>query len=395
MSDTNNPPRPDENSAEDEAPKSLRQIAEEAWDEVENEADDDLPASGQEPPGEPRTGQDGRSRDSLGRFTSGEQSQDPAPGTQPIQAPEGVAAIQPPATGSSNEPPQHWSAEDKALFAKQTPEAKAFLLRRHGEMERDYQGKVQQSATAVQFTQALAPVFEEPRMKASLADVEGKPLHPVHAIQQWAAFHLRAMDPNPQVRLGLLQELAQRMQLNPAALGNSPPQGLSEQDMADPAIRYFVDHVGRTVQEVQALRGELNTFKASEQERQNEAVLRTTRQGIDSFADAKDPQGNKLYPHFDAVLPQLIELFRVDPNRDLKEAYETAVWMAPTVRQGLLQQEKSREEQKRQNGRASQAVRGNIRGRTSPVSKPDTNGAGPKSLRETIAAAADEVGFEG
>lgn len=389
MSDTDNG-RPEE--PVEEAPKSLREIAEDSWNEVEAEAAEE---AAQEQTGEPKTGQDGRSRDSLGRFVSGEQSQDPAPGTPPIQAPEGAAATQPPPQGSSSEPPQHWSAEDKTLFAKQTPEAQAFLLRRHSEMERDYQGKVQQSATAVQFTQAVAPVFEEPRMKASLANVEGRPLHPVHAIEQWASFHLRAMDPNPQVRMGLLQELAQRMQLNPAALGNSPPQGLSEQDMADPAIRYFVDHVGRTVQEVQALRGELNTFKASEQERQNEAVLRTTRQGIDSFADAKDPQGNKLYPHFDAVLPQLIELFRVDPNRDLKEAYDTAVWMAPTVRQGLLQQERSREEQKRQNGRASLAARGNIRGRTSPVSKPDTNGTGPKSLRETIAASADEVGFEG
>jgi len=394
MSDTDNG-RPDE--PVEEAPKSLREIAAEAWDEVEaDSAEIAGQAPAQEPeqePGEPRTGQDGRSRDSFGRFVSGEQSQDPAPGT-PIQAPTGVQP-HPAPPGSSSEAPAHWSPEDRATFTKQTPEGQAFLLRRHGEMERDYQGKVQQSATAVQFTQALAPVFEEPRMKASLADVEGRPLHPVQAIEQWAQFHLRAMDPNPQVRLGLIRELAQRCQVDPAALGNSPPPGLSEQDLADPAVKYFADHVGRTVQEVQALRGELNAFKSFEQERQNEAVLRTTRQGIDSFAEAKDPQGNKLYPHFDAVLPQLIELFRVDPNRDLKEAYDTAVWMAPTVRQGLLQQERSREEQKRQNGRASLAARGNIRGRTSPVSKPDSNGAGPKSLRDTIAASADEVGFEG
>jgi hypothetical protein len=388
MSDTDNG-RPEDVQVE-EAPKSLREIAEQSWNEVEAEAAEE---AAQET-GEPQTGQEGRSRDSLGRFApSGEQSQDPAPGTQ-IQAPTGVQP-HPAPEGSSSEAPAHWSPEDRNTFQKLPKEGQDFLLRRHTEMERDYQGKVQQSATAVQFTQAVAPVFEEPRLKASLANVDGRPLHPVHAIQQWAAFHLRAMDPDPRVRQGLLQELAQRMQLDPAALGNSPPQGLSEQDMADPAIRYFVDHVGKTVQEVQALRGELNTFKASEQERQNEAVLRTTRQGIDSFAEAKDPQGNKLYPHFDAVLPQLIELFRVDPNRDLKEAYDTAVWMAPTVRQGLLQQERSRDEQKRQNGRASLAARGNIRGRTSPVSKPDTNGTGPKSLRDTIAAAADEVGFEG
>jgi hypothetical protein len=69
--------------------------------------------------------------------------------------------------------------------------------------------------------------------------------------------------------------------------------------------------------------------------------------------------------------------------------------MAPTIRQGLLTATRSAVERKQSNQRASLAVRGNVRGRTSPVSKPDGNGAVPKTLRETIAAAADEVGFEG
>jgi hypothetical protein len=387
MSDTNgNPDEPIE-----EAPKSLREVAEEAWSEVEEAADDD---TGQEPP-EPQSGQDGRKRDSLGRFMPGEADDTvPAPDGK-IPAPDGAQPHPAPA-GSSNEAPAHWSPEARAMYAKLPQEARDFLLERHTAMERDYQGKVQQSASAVQFTQALAPVFEEPRMKASLANVEGRPLHPVHAIEQWAAFHLRAMDPNPQVRMGLLQELAQRMQLDPAALGKTPPPpGLSEQDLADPAVKYFADTVGRTMQELNALRGELNGIRAAETERTNEAVLRATRQGIDSFADATDPQGNKLYPHFDAVLPQLIELFRANPDRDLKEAYDTAVWMAPTVRQGLLTRERSTVEQRQSNERASRAARGNVRGRTSPVSKPDAANGEAKGLRATLAAAAEEVGFEG
>lgn len=390
MSDTNNPDRDDLDVVE-EAPKSLRQIAEESWNEVVEEADDDTGQTSQEP----QSGQDGRRRDNLGRFVSGEADDKvPAPETK-IPASEG-AQPHPAPQGSSNEAPAHWSAEDRATFQRLPQDARDFLMRRHTEMERDYQGKMQSSATAVQFTQALAPVFEEPRMKASLANVDGRPLHPVHAIEQWAQFHLRAMDPDPNVRMGLLQDLAQRMRLDPAAIGRtSPPPGLSEADMQDPAVRYFADTLGRSMQELNALRGELNGIRATEQERANEAVLRTTRQGIDNFADATDANGNKLYPHFDAVLPQLIELFRANPDRDLKEAYDTAVWMAPTIRQGLLTRERSSVEQRQSNHRASLAARGNIRGRTSPVSKPAGDGSEPKGLRAVIAAAADEVGFEG
>lgn len=383
MSDTSYTP----DEPVEEAPLSLRETAEAAWQDIENDTDD----AG----GEPSAGQSARVRDNLGRFVSGEQTEVPAP-AQRIDAPEGVQP-HPAPSGSSNEPPVHWSAEDKALYQRLPQEARDFLTRRHSDMERDYQGKVQQSATAMQFTQALAPVFEEPRMKASLANIDGRPLHPVHAIEQWAQFHLRAMDPDPNVRMGLLQDLAQRMRLDPAALGRppSPPPGLTEQDMADPAVKYFADTLGRSLQELNALKGQLQSIQAGESERENQAVLRATRQGIDSFADATDQSGNRLYPHFDAVLPQIIELYRANPSRDLREAYETAVWMAPTVRQGLLTRERSQVEQRRSNQRASLAVRSNTRGRTSPVSKPDGNGAVPKSLRETIAAAADEVGFEG
>ncbi len=262
-------------------------------------------------------------------------------------------------------------------------------------MERDYQGKVQASATAVQFTQALAPVFEDPVIRASLANVDGRPLHPVHAIQQWAAFHKRAMSQNPAERVGLIQELMQRLQLDPAAVlgqGNQPPPGLSEQDMADPAIRYFADHVTKTAQEVQALRGQLQDFNRQQAEQVQQETMRVTRWGIDSFADEKDAAGKPLHPHFDAVLPQMIELYQANPNRDLRETYDTAVWMNPQLRNTLIQSAQQSVEQRQANQRAAQAARSNVRGRTSPVEKP-TNTEGPQGLRATLAAAADEVGL--
>jgi hypothetical protein len=368
--------------------RSLREIAEESWDEVEAaaEADD----------GEAPGGQDRYSRDKLGRFApgepgaTGEQSTDPALQTTPASPAE-----QQPVQPQGNQPPQHWSQQDRDMYARLPKDGQEFLLRRHNDMERDYTAKTQAASAAVGFTQAVAPIFEDPVIRASLANVDGRPLHPVHAIEQWAAFHKRAMSPDPQVRIGLVQDLMQRLQIDPAAVfgqGNRPPAGLSEQDMADPAIRYFVDHVGRTAQEVQALRAQLQNFDRQQAERTQQETLRVTRWGIDSYADEKDAQGRPLRPHFDTVLEQMIELYQANPNRDLNEAYQTAVWMHPQLRQTLIQGAQQTVEQKHQNQRAAAAARGNVRGRTSPVMSP-TSMEQPKGMRNVIAAAADEVGL--
>ena len=379
-------------ATEPEAPPSLRSIAEAAWNDIEA-----TPEGGESPEIQP-SGQEGPTRDNLGRFAkAGEQSpQDPAPPLDKTTAPP----AQPPSPapqGSSSEAPAHWSAEDKATFQKLPKEGQDFLLKRHTEMERDYQSKVQANASAVQFTQAVAPVFEHPSVQGALVDYQtGGRVHPVDAIKQWAAFHVRAMSRDPNERAGLLRELAQRLQLDPAAVfgqGNQLANGLSEEDMKDPAIRYFADHVGRTSKDLQALRDQLQDIGRQQSERASQEALRVTQWGIDQFADEKDAQGNLLHPHFDAVLPQVIELFQANPNRDLKEAYDAAVWMNPQLRQTLIDRERQSVEQKAANERAAKAARMNVRGRTSPVGKPANEADAPKGLRAVIAAAADEVGL--
>jgi hypothetical protein len=376
---------------EQQAKPSLRDIAEAAWDKVEDTAADD---TGAEAEGQD-AGQGGRRRDSLGRFAPadqaaepGEQSNDPAP--KPDQA-SGDAKPVDPALGS-NQPPQHWSEQDRQTFAKLDPAGQEFLLRRHTEMERDYQTKTQAAATAVQFTQSLAPIFQDPVIAGSLQQAG---VSPYDAIGQWAGFHRRAMDPNPQVRLALWQELGQRMGLNPAANGQMSQPGaaaLSEDDLKDPAIRYFADHIGKTLSDVQTLRGELNQMRQQEAQRANAEVLKVTRWSIDSFADEKDAQGKPKHPHFDAVLPHMIELYRANPERDLQQAYDMAIWAVPEIRASLIAAERQGVQQQQSNERARQAVRSNVRGITSPVAKPAGDGKS-KGIRAALEAAAEEVGL--
>jgi hypothetical protein len=382
--------------AQQPAKLSIREIAEAAYDEIT--APDEAGAE-QQPPAEGE--QATQPRDERGRFAS----KDEKPGEQPTDTstqpreddgqkpPE--RPTQPAPEAVSSEAPANWPAADRELFAQQTPEAQAFLLRRHSEMEGDYQRRVTATRGAAEFTQALSPVFNDPVIAGSL---QQNSMSPVDAIHQWAGFHRRAMSPNVADKVGLLFELAARMQIDPAvfATGRPGPQGpapqLSEADLKDPAIRYFADHVGRTSSEVQALRAELQQMHAAENEKAQAEAVRVHKWGIDNFADEKGADGKLLRPDFDQLIPTIRELFVANPNRDLKEAYETARWINPATRQSLIAAERAAVERTESNRRAAAAVKGNVRGLTSPVTKPKDDGK-PKSLRETIEESADSIGF--
>jgi len=385
-----------QNGAEPPARKSLREIAEESYDEVLDAADDG--DAGAEP--EPEVDAGGPTRDARGRFaprTPGEEPGEAEPETAPSpdeQSAQPQDPAHPAAQARSSEPPANWSAADQEVFRKLPPEGQSFLLRRHSEMEGDYQRRVTANAAATQFTSALSPVFNDPVIAQSLRENQ---LSAADAIHQWASMHKRAVSPNVQDRVQLWQEIGQRLGLDPAAVyGQSRPAqqpALSEQELKDPAIRYFADHVSRTVQEVQALRGQITGMQQAAAQQAHAEAAKVTRWGIDGFADEVGQDGKKLRPDFDAVLPQIIELFTSNPNRDLREAYEQARWMNPQTRQTLIAAERNTVTRQHSDQRARQAVRTNTRGLTSPVSKPPSEPGKPKTLREQLEETADEIGF--
>ena len=202
----------------------------------------------------------------------------------------------------------------------------------------DYQRRVQATGVAAQFTEAVAPIFSDQTIQQSL---QQNGLSPVEAIEQWAGMHRRAYHPDPRERVNLLVEIAQNIGLNPAAIfatsQQETPPGLSPEDMRDPAIKYFADTIGRQSSEVQQLRNSFQQMVNAQQQQAAEQALKVHRWGIDTFAEAKDERGNPLHPDFDRVLPQVIELFKANPARDLKEAYETALWMNPAGPRGASQ----------------------------------------------------------
>ena len=82
-------------------------------------------------------------------------------------------------------------------------------------MEAEFTRKSQASAGAVQFTQALAPVFNDPQIRAVVAAAG---VHPVQAIHEWANWHRMGTSENQQDKFKLLVDLTQRMGLDPARI---------------------------------------------------------------------------------------------------------------------------------------------------------------------------------
>lgn len=385
-----NSPSPSETSAPAEPKVSLRDTIENAYDDVLDQSETSEPTED--------AGQSDRTRDSLGRFAPKTSEAKPGEAEQP-NAPSPEKPIteaqfrrEPAPEGSSTQTPQHWSAEFKADFEKLPPEGKAILLRRHTEMEADYTRKSQASAGAVQFASALEPVFSDPVINQSMQQAG---MNAIQAIHEWGGFHKRALSPDVRDRIGLLVDLSQRMGLDPARLfasGNQPVPELSQEDLTDPAIRYFADKLGSTTNDLQAVKAQLQHMLQSEAQQREQETVGRYRSGIDQFGDEKDQQGNLLHPYLDKVMPKLLEMYTVDPTRNLAQAYDEAVWANTETRALLLEAEQHKLFGNNSAQRARAAVRGNIRGLTSPVAKPNASTANG-SLRSTLEASADEVGF--
>jgi len=393
------------------APPSLRDIAEQAYDDLEEGAAaapaEEGPGPEPEAPAEESLAQDERPRDKSGRWVSKSDNQpgeaieplDPAPKPKiEVQRPptDPAAATQPAAR--SNQVPEHWSAEDKATFAKLPPEGQSFLLKRHGDMEAEFTRKSQASAGAVQFTQSLAPVFNDPQIAASLRQSR---ITPTQAIHEWAHMHRMGTSERQEDKFKLLVDLTHRMGLDPArifsAFSNKSqpnPMGLSEEDLKDPAVKFIADHLGKTSSELAAIKGELQQRDQREHQARADWGLRNAKQGIDQFAEEKGRDGKPLRPYFDAVLPIVLDLFRANPNRDLAQTYETACWAHPEVRKHILAAEQHRSQSQNDVARARLAQRGNTRGLTAPVARPhSTDGSSKGGIRDAIERSADEVGF--
>ena len=169
---------------------------------------------------------------------------------------------------------------------------------------------------------------------------------------------------------------------------------MAEAELKDPAVKFFADRLGQTTGELNALRSEIQQRWAAENQARVQAGEAHARSNIDQFADEKAADGTPIRPHFNTVLPILLDLFKANPQRSLADAYEAACWSHPEVRKQLQAAEHYRQQSRHDVEKAKIAQRGNARGLTSPAVKPPSvNGPSRGSIRDTIEQSAEEVGY--
>lgn len=221
---------------------------------------------------------------------------------------------------SAVEAPAHWPAAAREMFAKQSPEAKQWLLERHKAMEADYTKKMQEITGARREAEELDEIFKPWKQQMDLQGIT-RP----QAIRQLAAAHKRLQE-DP---VGGMKWLAENYGIDLKSLVDGAAA-------ADPAGESPTVKALR--QQVEQLTGQITKITGQQSEQQNNAVLTQVQQ----FAEEKDAQGQPLRPYFDDVAKDVANLIRVsklpgETPLTLQQAYDKAIYANETVRAKVLQ----------------------------------------------------------
>jgi len=246
------------------------------------------------------------------------------------------------------EPPQHWAADDRELFANLPKDGQEYLLRRHKDMEADYTRKTQEIALVRKKAEAFNEVFEPYRRELAINGLDE-----VSAVRQLLAIRdeLRA---NPKATLtSLAKQYGVDFQ--------------QEEEHIDPSVA--------------ALKNELESIKQEQARRDYEAQQQTQsdlEKQVDSFQNEKDAQGNLKHPHFADLRVDMGRLIQSGLAADMPEAYAKALAFRPelTPKKAESKPDESQKEKVRKAKKAAAGVK----------SSGAATKAEPKSLREELEA---------
>ena len=343
------------------------------------------------------TSSDGRVRDEKGRFapkTEGEEgAQAAAPAEQKSETAKPARVESPDET---IRPPPSLPAAVKAKFANLDPDVRQAFVALEGSVQQAKAEWGKKGERLNRFDEILAPHVDRWRMNG---------LDEYSGIQSLLAAQ-SILDRDP---VGGLVHVARSYGLTPAHLAQafglaqtSAPQNGGQPAPNDlmAALRPVIDPLA---QQVQTLQQQLESSFAERQA----AELNSLTQQISAFAAS--PEGM----YFDNVADEVaarIQIMRAQGRPAsielVKEAYEGAIWSNPETRQIMLDQqaeqaraelarqeaERKKAADKAQRDRANQARRagGSITGVPSPGAQPAPGPQG--SVRDSIAAAMQEIG---
>jgi hypothetical protein len=264
--------------AEEKKPMSIEDVMAAAWDQTMGEDREELPEENQflqidsDTPVKTDT--------PVIPSPSPEDAGTPPVAAEPSGEPAKVEDSTPPPAGPA-EPPQHWSEADRSMFGTLTDEAKAFLLRRHREMEGDYTRKTQEHASAVKVGQAALSTID-PEIRTQLTAVG---VNDEQFVKNLIGYHKQSMT-HPE---DFVRQIVSNLKLDPAKVfppANAEGGGTPAPKPSDPVA-----------QRLEAIEGHLTRDIQTRQQQ----VFEQARTELQTFAEAKGADGQPLRPHYDKV----------------------------------------------------------------------------------------------
>jgi hypothetical protein len=211
--------------------------------------------------------------------------------------------------------PEHWSQTDKDVFNNSPPELKDWLLARHKSMEADYTKK---TTSISDFKRDYEPVqaLLEP-YRANLAQMGVTPAQYVERLAQAD----NMLNQNP---MQGLKQIAQMYNIDLSQLGQ-PAEG---SESIDPEVQSLRD-------EINALKGSVTQRQQAEQQERQNTILSE----IQTFAEAKDENGELAHPYFEEAMNDIMALAQAERqlgrNPVLNDLYDKAVWSNTSIREQM------------------------------------------------------------
>lgn len=272
--------------------------------------------------------------------------------------------------------PTSWSAADREMFAKQTPEAKAWLLRRHGEMEKHFQKVTQDASRMVRMGEVLDEVFKPHDAYLRQAGMTRE-----QALRELVGWKER-LDKNPADAIAYLAQIS----------GVDLKKMIEGAAAADPAGESPTVKALRAT--VENLNAKLAKFENGQTMQQQNAVSSQ----VQSFVEEKDDQGKLKHPYFYDVVDDMNVIIRgakaAGKPISLQDAYDRAVRANPATHEKWLaardadQRAKEEAERKAKAEAARKAAAANIEGEGAATAVAAKTG----SVREDLEAAFAEHG---
>ena len=267
-------------------------------------------------------------RDEKGKF---------AKAVTPEATPETPAEITPVETAPA---PNTWKKEAQAEWAKLPPSVQAEVARREADFHKGIEQYKTQASYGDTMQRAISPYMATINQFNVTPDVAvGELLKSDHALRYG----------NEQQKVGMVFKIFRDYGINPETVFNQLQNGAPQVDPRDQRL----EQLERTIAQQK---------QAAEQQAQAEL-------NSEIAAFASDPS----HSHFESVKSHIAALLQAGTAKDLKDAYEQAVWANPQTRALVIaeQQAKERAEATQKAQAAKTAASVNVRTRPSmPVSQP-------------------------